>query len=135
MDRAEAAADAMEDEDAEDDGVEDEVHLRKQRKTTTYHKLVGRSLHYLVEEQHHSMPQTPSNDTTIGIIVSCVDLTRKMDTHLQHARAIGGSLGIRRDATGRMYNSTLRLGTMHCSRDSTRTSCLRGSCRLGRRDM
>jgi hypothetical protein len=129
VDRAEAAADAMEDEDAEDDGVEDEVHLRKQRKTTTYHKLVGRSLHYLVEEQHHSMPQTPSNDTTIGIIVSCVDLTWKMDTHLQHARAIGGSLGIRRNATDRMYNSTLRQDTTHCSRDSTKISFLRGSDR------
>ncbi len=102
VDRAEAAADAMADEDAEDDGVEDEVHLRKRRKTTTYHQSAGRSLHYLAEEQHHIMPRTPSNDTTIGIIVSRVDLTWKMDTHLQPAHAIGGSLGIRRDATGRM---------------------------------
>ena len=129
VDRAEAVADAMADEDAENDGVEDEVHLRMRRKTTTYHKLVCRSLHYSVEEQHHSMPQTPSNDTTIGIIVSCVDLTWKMDTHLQHAHAIGRYRVIRRVATDRIYNSTLRLDTMHRSRDNIRISCPRGSDR------
>ena len=129
MDRAEAAADAMADEDAEDDGVEDEVHLRMRRKTTTYHKLVGRSLHYLVEEQHHSMPQTPSNDTTIEIIVSCVDLTWKMDTHLQHAHVIGENLGTKKDATDRIYSSTLQPDMLHRSRDNTRISCLRGSDR------
>ena len=36
VDRVVAAADAMADEAAEDDGVEDEVHLRRRRKTTTY---------------------------------------------------------------------------------------------------
>jgi len=129
VDRVVAAADAMADEAAEDNGVEDEVHLRRRRKTTTYHRSVGRSLHYSAEEQHHSMPPIPSNNTTIGIIVSRVDLTWKMDIHLQHAHVIGESLGTRRDATDRMYSSTLRPDMLHRSKGSTRISCLQGSDR------
>ena len=122
-------ADAMADEAAEDNGVEDKVHLRRRRNTTTYPKLVDRLVHYLAEEQLHSMPQIPSNGSTIGIIVSCVDLTWKMDIHLQHAHVIGESRGIRRDAPDRMYSSTSRQDTTHRSRDSTKISCLRGSDR------
>ena len=129
MDRVVTAADAMADKDAEDNRVEDGVHLCRRRKTTTYPRSVGRSLHYSAEEQHHSIPQILSNDTTIGIIVSHVDLTWKMDTHLQHAHGIGKSLGTRRDATDRTYNSTLRLDILHRSRDNTKISCLRGSDR------
>ena len=73
VDRAEAAADAMANEDAEDDGVEDKVHLRRRRNKTTYPRPADRLPHYSVEEQLHSMPQTLSNGTTIGIIVSRVD--------------------------------------------------------------
>jgi len=129
VDRVVAAADAMADEAAVDDRVEDKVNLRRQRKKTTYPRLVDRLPHYLEEEQHHSIPQILSNGTKIEIIVSGVDLTWKMDIHLQHAHMIGENLGTRRDATDRMYSSTLRPDIPHRSRDSTRISCLRGSDR------
>ena len=53
-----SVADATADEAAVDNGVEDEVHLRRRRKTTTYPRSVDRIPHYLAEEQHHSMHQT-----------------------------------------------------------------------------
>ena len=122
-------ADAMADEAVEDDGVEDEVHLRRRRNKTTYPRPADRLPHYSVEEQLHSMPQTLSNGTTIGIIVSRVDLTWKMGIHRQHVHRIGERLGTRRDATDRMYSSTSRPDMLHHSRDSTKISCLRGSDR------
>jgi hypothetical protein len=129
VDRAVAAADAMADEAVEDDKEEDEVHLRRRRKTATYPRSVDRLHHCLEEEQRQCIPQIPSNDTTIGITVSHVDLTWKMDIHLQHAHKTGESRGTRRDAPDRMYSSTLRPDTPHRSRDSTRISCLRVSDR------
>ena len=107
-DTEDSVADAMADQAAVDVGVEDEVHLCRRRKTTTYPRLVDRLPHYSAEEQHHRMPQILSNGTTIGIIVSCADLMWKMDIHLQHAHMVGENLGTRRDATDRMYSSTLR---------------------------
>ena len=107
-------ADATEDEDVVDNKVEDEVHLRRRRKATTYPGLVDRLPHHSAEEQLHSMPQIQSNGSTIGIIVSCVDLTWKMGIHLQHAHMIGENLGTRRDATDRTYSSTSRPDTPYC---------------------
>ena len=107
------AADAMAEEAAEDNRVEDEVHLHRRRNTTTYPRSVDRLPHYSAEEQLHSMPQILSNDTTIGIIVSCADSTWNMGIHQQHAHVIGKRLDTRRDAPGRMYSSTSRLDTPH----------------------
>jgi hypothetical protein len=132
VDKAAAEVDEMAAEAVEDDAEEDEAHLRRRRKTATYLKSEHRLPHCLVEvveEQHQCMPQTQSNDSTIGITVSRVDLMWKMDIHRQHAPAIGGKLDIRRDVPGRMYNSTSRPDTQHRSRDSTKISCLRGSDR------
>jgi len=112
-DTEDSVANVTADRDAADNGVEEEVHLRRQRKTTTYHRLVGRLTHYLADEQHHSMPQILSNVTIIGIIVSHVALAWKMDIHLQHAHRIGKNLGTRRDATDRIYSSTLQPDMLH----------------------
>ena len=106
-------ADAMADKASEDNGVEDVVHLHRRHNTTTHPRLVDRLTHYSAEKKRHSMPQTLSSGTTIGITVSCVDLTWKMDTHLQHAHMIGENLGTSRDATDRMYSSTSRPDTPH----------------------
>jgi hypothetical protein len=121
--------------DAAGDGVEDEVHLLRRRRTTTYLRSVVRLPHSLVEEQDHSMPRTLLNVSIIGIIVSHAASTLKMDIHLQHAHRIGKKLGTRRGATDRMYSSTLRPDMLHLSRDSIRISCLWGSDREGRRYM
>ena len=129
MDRVVAAADEMAGEAVEDDGEEDEVHLHRRRKTATYLRSGVRSPHCSVEEQHQCMPQILSNDTTIGITVSRVDLMWKMDIHLQHAPGIGENLGTKKDAPDRMCSSTLRPDTPHRSRDSIRISCLRVSDR------
>jgi hypothetical protein len=121
--------DSVVDADEVDDGVEDEVHLRRQHSTTTYHKSVDRSPHSSVEGRAYSIPRIPSNNSIIGIIVSHVGSTLKMGIHPQHAHRIGENLDIRRDVTGKMYNNTLRLDSLHPSKDSIRISCLRGSDR------
>ena len=69
-DTEDSAVDVTEDKDEVDDAVDDKVHLRRQRKTTTYIRSEGRLPPSLVEEQDHSMPQTLSNVSIIGIIVS-----------------------------------------------------------------
>ena len=129
MDKVAAAADAMADEAAEDDGEEDEVHLRRRRKTETYPRSVDRLPQYSEGEQHQCTPQTLSNDTIIGIIVSRVDSTWRMDTHPQLAHVIGENLDTKKDAPDRIYSSTLQPVMLHHSRDNTRISCLRGSDR------
>ena len=111
MDRVEVdimdnVADATADVDAVEDGTEDKDHLRRRRRQTTYLKSADRLPNSLVEEPHHYMPRTLSNVTIIGIIVSHVALTWKMDIHQQHAHRIGKNLGTKRDATDRMYSST-----------------------------
>ena len=88
------------------DRVEDEAHLHRRHRTTTYLRLVVRSPHYSVEEQDYNMPQTLSNVTIIGIIVSLVALMWRTDIHQQHAHRIGENLGTKRAATDRMYSST-----------------------------
>jgi hypothetical protein len=128
-DTKDSVVDATMDADEVDDGVEDEVHLRRRRSTTTYHKSVDKSPHSSVEERDYSMPRIPSNATIIGIIVSHVGSMLKMGIHPQHAHRIGENLDIRRDVTGRMCNNTLRLDTLHPSKDSIRISCQRGSDR------
>jgi hypothetical protein len=59
------------------------------------------------------MPQILSNVTIIGIIVSHVALMWKMDIYPQHAHKIGKKLGTRRDATDRIYSSTLQPDMLH----------------------
>ena len=99
-------ADAMADVEAVEDGAEDEDHLRRRRRQTTYLKSADRLPHSLVEEPHHYMPRTLSNVTIIGIIVFHVASTWKMDIHQQHAHMIGKNLGTKRAAIDRMYIST-----------------------------
>ena len=115
--------------DAVGDGVEDKAHLHRRHRTTTYRRSVVRSPHYLVEEQDYSMPRTLSNVSIIGIIVSHAASTWKMGIHLQHAHRIGKSLGTKRGAPDRTYNSTLRTDTLHPSKGNIRISCLRSSDR------
>jgi hypothetical protein len=128
-DTEDSAVDVTMDADEVDDGVEDEVHLHRRRRTTTYLRSVDRLPHSLVEEEEHSMPRTLLNVSIIGTIVSHAALTLKMGIHLQHAHKIGENLVTRKGATGIMYSSTLRLDMLHLSRDSIRTNCLRRSDR------
>ena len=128
-DTEDSVVDVTVDADEVDDGVEDEVHLRRRRRTTTYLKLVDRSHHSSVEEQDHSMPRIPLNASIIGIIVSHVGSTLKMGIHLQHAHRIGENPDTRRDAADRMCNNTLRPDTLHPSKGSIGISCLQGSDR------
>ena len=128
-DKEDNAGDVTADVDAVGDGVEDEAHLHRRQRTTTYLRSVVRSPHYSVEEQDYSMPQTLSNDSIIEIIVSHAASMWKMGIHPQHAHRIGESMGTKRSAPDRTYNSTLRPDTMHPSKGSIRISCLRGSDR------
>ena len=112
-DTEDSVADAMVEEAAVEDGVEDEGHLRRRRKTTSYPSLGDRSPHYSAAEHQHNTPRILSNDTTIGIIVSHAASTWKMDILLRHAHMIGENRGTRKDATDRMYNSTLRPDMRH----------------------
>ena len=111
-DSAEATTEDVEEVDAE---AEDEDHLLKQHKTQTYLQSADNLHHYsgVVEEVkgHYDTHQTPRNDSTTGTIAPCADLMSNIRP--QHAHEIGAKLGIRKDAPGTMYNSTLRPDTMH----------------------
>ena len=68
--QAEHTVDANTDADVVEDVVEDVVRLRRRHKTIPYHNWADRLLRYSEEEQAYSMPQTPSNGSIIGTIVS-----------------------------------------------------------------
>ena len=110
---AEHTVDVTVDAEGVGDGVEEEVHLLRRRRTTTYLKSVDRSPHSLVEEQDYSMPRIPLNASIIGIIVSHAGLTLKMGIHPQHAHGIGGRQATRKGATETIYSSILRPDTLH----------------------
>ena len=114
MDSAEATTEDVEEVDAE---AGEEDRSLKRHKTQTYLQSADNPHHYsgVVEEVkgHYDTHQTPQNDSTTGTIASRADLTSKTVIRPQHAHEIGAKLGIRKDAPGTMYNSTLWPDKMH----------------------